>query len=431
MTAYLRVLRDNPDFTRLWLAQVISLLGDWFNTIALSALVVAYNPENSGLAISGLLLARFVPPMLMSPAAGVLVDRFDRKWLLIWSNLLRAVVVLLFLLATQGAAWLWLIYVLTILQFILSSVFEPGQSAIIPNLVKRDDLVEANTLVSVTWSVMLALGAVVGGVVASLFGTNAALIIDAITFAVAGGLLLGIKNYQRRATVGSTLETETAANAEDEQKSFIDGLRYLRRNPTIASALLVKSGTSLGSVDTLLAVFATQIFVLGEGGQLSLGILYSAFGLGALLGPILTNRVNDGSISRMQQLIVVGFVSVVVGWLLIGAAPTLAVLCIAMVLRAMGGAVNWTYSTVIIQKSSSDAFLGRMFSLDMALFYLSVVVGTIAHGTLIDLLGNENIALIAFGTMAVSLMPLAAWSMLTRRSAQTLRIVEQERDVIV
>src|SRR5262245_37813118 len=132
MQNYIRLLRNNPDFTRLWLSQVISLLGDWFNTISLLALVSAYSPGSQGLAVSGLLLARYLPQMLLSPVAGVLVDRFDRKTLLVWSNWLRAVVVLLLLLTTTGPQWLWAVYLLTIVQFTLSSVYEPGLSALIP-----------------------------------------------------------------------------------------------------------------------------------------------------------------------------------------------------------------------------------------------------------------------------------------------------------
>src|SRR5512144_2655259 len=100
MSGYIRLLRNNPDYARLWIAQAVSLLGDWFSTIALSTLVVSYAGEqNAGLAVSGLLLARFLPPLLVGPYAGVLVDRLNRKWLMIFSDVLRTIIVLMFLLA--------------------------------------------------------------------------------------------------------------------------------------------------------------------------------------------------------------------------------------------------------------------------------------------------------------------------------------------
>ena len=409
MIKYSRLLRDNPDFARLWLAQVVSLLGDWFGTIVLSTLVVRYSPGSEGLAVSGLLLARFIPSMLISPVAGVLVDRFDRKWLLGISNLLRVGVVLMFLLPLDNPGLLWLIYLLSVIQFILSSVFEPGQSSLIPNLVRREDLVLANTLISVTWSVMLALGAVAGGVVATLFGTAVALMINAMTFMVATLLIMSIRVYTRnvdRVVVGEV--------AHSEDKGFIEGLRFLRRTPEAASALLVKFGNSLGNVDTLMAIFATQIFVMGTDGQLSLGIMYSAFGLGAIAGPLILNRFNDGSPRVMRRLIGVGFFWVVLGWLALGGASSLLIVCLALMMRAMGGSANWTYSTIIIQKTVPDSHLGRVFSIDMALFYLATVLSTLVHGAVIDAVGVEEVRLVALGTMVVSVGPLLIWLALNR-----------------
>ncbi|MBZ0292644.1 MAG: MFS transporter [Anaerolineae bacterium] len=417
MSKYIALLRNHPGFSLLWMAQVVSLLGDWFTTIVLSVLVVKYSPNNSGLAVSGLLLARFIPPMLISPIAGVLVDRFDRKLLLIMSNVLRAIVVLGFIATTHNADLLWLIYLLSVFQFILSAVFEPGQSALIPNLVPTESLVVANTLASVTWSVMLALGAVVGGVVGAVLGAEVALLIDSITFLVAALLIYQIKDYKGNAAAVSSDEHH------QDDKSFREGLRFLRRRPGIASTLLVKFGSSLGNVDTLMTIYATQLFALNiwenvDGEQLALGIMYSAFGLGAILGPLVLNRLHDGSVPALRRMIVIGFLWVALAWVGLGLAQTLALVCLALVLRAMGGSVNWTYSSVIIQKSTPDAYLGRVFSMDMAAFYLATVTSTLIHGSLIDAVGVENARLVALGTVFIALIPLALWSYLVRWLAQ-------------
>lgn len=411
MREYVRLVRNNPDYARLWLASVISNLGDWFDTIALSTLVVAYSGGNQGLAVSGLLLARFIPPLLISPFAGVLIDRFDRKRLLIWSNYLRAGIVLLLLLGTRGPDWLWLIYVLTVIQFSLSAVFLPGESALIPSLVQRDDLVRANTLGSVTWSVMLAVGAALGGLASSFLGTSFALTFDAVTFIVAGWLIGQITTYKFEAVPVQSHEPRS-------DTSFREGLRFLRRNPGTAATLLIKFGGSLGNVDTLMTIFATQIFVLGNNGQLSLGIMYSAFGVGAILGPVVLNRFNDGSVRAMRRLVTIGFIWLVFGWFTVGVAGSLVILCVAIILRAMGGSANWTYSSVMIQKLVPDAYLGRVFSIDMALYYLATVTSTLIHGSLVDTVGSANLPIIAFGTMIVSLLPLGLWALGARRMEQ-------------
>lgn len=409
MSVYLRLLRENQGYSLLWLAQVVSLAGDWFNTIALSALVVAYSPGSEGLAISGLLLARFVPPMLISPVAGVLIDRFNRKRLLIWSNLLRAGVVILFLIATQGAEWLWLIYLLTVIQFTLSAVFEPGQSALIPSLLRPGDLVTGNTLVSITWSVMLAIGAILGGAVASLFGANTALIIDALTFLVAALLIVPVKPRPDSAASLQTQTTDKRSHA-----TFADGLRYLRRHPTTATTLMVKFGNSLGNVDALMTIYATQLFVLGAGGQFSLGIMYAIFGVGALFSPLVANRLNDGSVRSLRRFILIGLLCCTLGWVVLSSASTLLIVCIGLFVRAIGGSINWTYSNIIYQKTVPDAYLGRVFALDMAAFYLATVLSTTAHGVIINAVGAANAPLVAFGTGIVSLVPLVVWFVLIR-----------------
>jgi predicted MFS family arabinose efflux permease len=164
-----------------------------------------------------------------------------------------------------------------------------------------------------------------------------------------------------------------------------------------------------------MAIFATQIFVLGEGGQLSLGIMYSAFGFGAILGPLMLNRFHRGAVAQLRRLIGIGYVAIVLGWLVLASADALVVVCIALILRAVGGSVNWTYSTVSIQKSVPDAYLGRVFSLDMAGFYLATVISTIVHGSLVDTIGSENVRVIALGTAVVSIIPLVVWAAVVRR----------------
>lgn len=407
MAQYAQMLREHPGYTKLWLAQVVSLAGDWFNAIVLTALVARFS-GGSGLAVGAYLLARFVPPFLMTPFAGVLIDTFDRKRLLILSDLLRAGVVLLLLFADRPER-LWLIYMLTVLQFALSAVFEPGRSALLPSLVDRDDLVPANTLASVTWSVMLAVGAVLGGVSASFFGATITLLLDALTFLVSALLIASIVVPEKPATIPE-LEHEKLS----QDKGFREGLRYARKHPETSSALLVKLGNSIGSVDAVLIAYATTLFVWGEEGTLSLSLLWSAFGVGAILGPALSNLFNDGSLRSMRRWIGGGFAFIVVGWWMLGASPTLLIASLAVVVRAMGGSINWTYSSVIIQEATDDAYLGRMFALDMAGFQLATALSIIVTSLFLERLGNVQAPLIANYTGAASLVPLLVWTGVVR-----------------
>jgi predicted MFS family arabinose efflux permease len=395
-------LRRNPEFAKLWLAQVISLTGDWFNTIVLLGLVNEYS-GGSGIAISLFLMFRALPPLFVAPIAGVLLDRFNRKYLLVASNLLRALIVPLYLLANSPDT-LWIIYSVTVAQFILSAIFEPGQTAIIPSLMQPDDMVAGNTLFSVTWSVMLAAGAIIGGMFAFFFGANAALLMDAITFAVAGLLIMQI-DYRPEKVHKSTKQTRQEA----EDTSFLEGLRFIRDTPQMAAALFVKFGQSLGGVDTLLTVFATQIFVYGGRGEISQAILWSALGIGAIMGPLFTNRVNNGTVSHMRHLISGGFVLIVVSFPMLASAPTLWFVALAIMVRTMGGSIGWTYSNVIIQKTAPYSKLGRMFAIDWIGFHVAYAITTLVHGSLIDTLGLERINWIIWGSMLVGLIPALIW----------------------
>jgi MFS family permease len=407
MNAYIQLLRRNPDYARLWMAQAISLLGDWFSTIALLGLVARFS-DSSGVAVSALLVARFLPPLIVGPFAGVLVDRLNRKMLMIVSDSTRVVIVLFFLLVND-ASHLWLVYVLTALQFSLSALFEPARSAILPRLVKPDDLVKANFLGSATWSVMLAAGAAIGGAVATLFGTSTALLIDASTFALSALFIASI----RVSTATNTRSGDDQAPSADStsQLGFRDGLRYIAQRPATAATLLIKLGGSIGSVDTLMTIYATTLFVVGENGTGSLGVFYTAFGIGAVLSPIILNRFNQDSVRIMRRYVALGYAVITLGWFLFGGAPSLFLAALGILVKAMGTSIYWTYSSVILQKTVPDKFLGRVFALDLAGFQLSTVLSIIITGWILDRFAGTPVQHIVIATGIVSLIPLIAWSL--------------------
>jgi NRE family putative nickel resistance protein-like MFS transporter len=399
MATYISLLRTNSNYNKLWMAQAISFLGDWFSTIALSTLVSTYSNE-SGLAISLFLLCRFLPPLIVGPLAGVMLDRFDRRRFLIASDVLRVFIVLGFLLANSPGR-LWIIYLFTVLQFAVSAFFEPGRNALLPSLLESDTLVQANMLGGVTWSVMSAVGGALGGLVAGTLGIATALVIDSSTFAISALLIAHI-------TPGAPHPGVRIRTTIKPLADFLDSVRTVRQRPTIATTLLVKGGSSLGSMDTLMIVYATALFAVGDRGAVSLGILWAGYGMGAVLGPFIFEPFNDGSITRMRRFILTGFALITVGWLIFAGAPVLAVAALGLLVKAIGG-TNWTYSSVILQKITPDEYLGRVFSLDMIVFQASLVIGIIATGVVVDVVGAEHVRAVVIGTALISLLPLALW----------------------
>lgn len=402
MNVYLSLIRRRPQYRFLWFAQVVSLLGDWFNTIATVIIVTRYT--DSAQAVSLLFLARGLPPFLIGPLAGVVADRFDRKTILIISDMSRVFIVLGLLFVTS-ADRVWLVYVLTALQFAVSTFFEPARAAILPSLIEGDELLTANTLSSATWSAVLAFGAAIGAVTADVFGVQIALIIDAATFMVSAMFILQISFVDR--------PEEDALTKDSGWTDLLDGFKYVKDRPRIAVYTLVKGLAQVGSVDILFALYAERVFVVGEDGAITLGIFYTCFGVGSVLGPMISNMLGDGSERFLRQGIWVGFLLMPLGWLGFSGAPFLAFAAFAILLRGMGGSINWTYSSVFLQQKIPDKFLGRVFALDFSIFTLGYAVSVWITGYLVDTLeiAPRNLA---FWLGIGSFLPVMFWTAIMR-----------------
>ncbi len=298
------LLRGNADYRYLWLAAVISNLGDWFNLLAAAAFISRL--DGTGKAFSFLLLARFLPLFVFTPISGVLADRFDRRYLMIVADVMRAVTVTGFLLV-RTEQHIWLFYVLTIIQFALSALFTPARTAVLSNVVAPKDLVAANGLDGLTWSTMLFVGALLGGVAAAALGTSAAFLLDALTFLLSAW-------FVGRISQGGGRQLREVGNRQQKVR-FVDGMRYLWSVPFILLIALVKAGGSLvwGAINVLEIPLAEQVFPLGEDGTLTLAIIYAFAGLGTGFGPLLVRRWLGDAHRRVLWGISLGFVLMVVG----------------------------------------------------------------------------------------------------------------------
>lgn len=400
--SYFELIRQRPNFRRLWLASVVSFMGDWFNTIA--SIIIVTRFSDSGLAVGGLFLARTLPQFILGPLAGVVADRFNRKRVMMVSDLLRAGIVLAFLLVDRPER-LWWIYVLTTGQFIISAFFQPASAAILPSLVQKDELVTGNIISSITWSAMLALGAALGGGFAALFGAQAALVIDALSYLVSAFLVAGIQQ-ERLQTV--------EAGIHSGWHQMLEGFAYVRRNPSAGVLATVKALGQVGTSDIIIALYAERLFVLGREGAGSLGLLYAAAGLGAIAGPVAGRYLNDETAVGLRRTILAGFGIMPLSWLLTAWAPTLWLAMLGLFLNLMGGSANWTFSNVLIQKQVPDRYLGRVFALDFALFTLASAASLWLSGLVVDRwLFTPRQLVLAVGI--VSFVPVLVWALYLRR----------------
>lgn len=419
MREYTDLLRRYVDFRYLWLARIVSNLGDWFNLLASAQLIASLT--NSGTAVSLLFLSRYLPLFFVTPYAGVLADRLNRRNLLIAADLLRALTVLCFL-VVRDPSQVWLFYLLTALQFGLSALYNPAHAALLANTVPADRLVAANTLDSTTWSIMLAVGALLGGIATALLGVQAAFIIDAASFVLAAWLVLRIPAATGRhggpalvAVSGDSAPlTDTAPVAQQSEGTwlaFLSGLRYLRLRPLLLGLALVKAGGSIvwAAVNVLEITLANERFPINGNGTLTLGLIYAVVGVGTGLGPVLARRITGDASSALMRAIGVGYVCMAAGVLWMAAAGGLGGALGGVALRAFGVGILWVFSESLLLAWVEDAYRGRVLAFQWTLLTLSEVVATLIAGFALDSLGwSVQQALLALGAVG-AVVTLGWW----------------------
>ena len=187
LAAYLTLLRRNRNYRLLWLAQIVSELGDWFYTLAVYNLLLDLTGSKAqavGLAV----VLQVLPSTFAAPTAGVLNDRISRKRIMIGADLVRFFIVLGMLLV-RTPSMVWLVYPLLLVETIGAAFFEPAHSSVIPNIVPENQVLTANALASITWSFCLAAGASLGGIAAVWLGRDAVFVLNACSFLLSAWLI--------------------------------------------------------------------------------------------------------------------------------------------------------------------------------------------------------------------------------------------------
>ena len=344
---YLRLLRTNRAFARLYVAQLASFAGDWFATVALIGL--AFELSGSAAVASLVLVLQTGGFAVASPIAGMLADRLDRRWLMVGADLARVPLALAFLLARDPGT-LWIAFVAVVLLAIGAAVFEPTSSASLPNLVDEDELPVANVLVGSSWGTMLAVGAGLGGIVAATLGRDAAFLVNAASFAVSAWLILGI-----RRSFQADRRTEAAHH---EPGGVGAAVRFARSSRLVAAFLLSKTSFGVGTgVVALYAVFGREVFAAGDAG---IGVLFAARGLGALIGPFVARAVMGTDDRGLLRGIAVSFALAAGGYLAFPLSPALWMAAACVFAAHCGGGSQWTLSTLGLQRAAPDGIRGRV-----------------------------------------------------------------------
>lgn len=374
---YLELIRTNHAFRRLWSASVISMLGEWFNTIALFLLIFQYTESEFFLGL--LFTMRMLCFAAFQPFGGLLADRLNRKTIMVWTNIIQVGLALCFLFIDGKNHIVW-IYLLTGTMMIMHGMYVTAERAALPNIVPAEHLATANALDAASWSTALCLGAMLGGIVVEIWGTDAAFIIDAVTFAFGAYMLRNLSIPQTiDEDMKGPLVSTALTNIKNGWKRIISEKRLLR-------IVFAKSSWNIaggGLAGVFLVVAGSDLD--GFGMALGFGIFFFARGVGTGIGPIAARALltNEERWPIMVGLLVMlsGAFYFLVGWTL-GMSIFLTI-PLVMLAHAASGA-NWVLSTILTQKWVEDEVRGRVFSMDMLMMSIAFSISSATAGYLLE-----------------------------------------------
>jgi MFS family permease len=393
---YVDLIRNNRDFRLLWISQVISNFGDWFGILAVYAIIQQYSGSEFLLGL--IIVVKMLSLAAFSPLAGYITDRFNRRRLMVWCDILRGLIVLGFLFIASYQS-LWLAYLLTALQMMMSAIFQPAKTSSIPNVTSPKELVNANILSAASWSVVFTTGMALGGLATSWLGTDLVFVINSASYLYSAWIIWLARVPQKPLSEKEERETRNPL------KGIRAGFRYLNDNRHVLRPALAKASmtASSGALVYLLIIVAEDVLLMGSVG---LGLLYAARGVGTGIGPVLGRRLFH---SESRWVWAMGVFMALCGlfYLPLAATQSLMLMLLFVMIAHMASGATWVMSTVLLQRRSPDAYRGRAFSIEWLLFTLSQSVSVTMASLLLEfgwLSIQQSIALFATALLFTGLL---------------------------
>lgn len=399
------------NFALLWLGGLISMIGDWVLYAALPFYV--YQQTGSTLASAALVASEVLPYLLFGSIAGVFVDRWDRKRIMVVSNVLQTIVVLLLvLILIQPSEWLWVAYVVSFTQTTVATFFGPAENALLPKLVGDEHLVAANSLNALNNNVARLVGPPIGGTLLAVIGLHGVIIVDSVSFLIAA-LLIALISAQSRPVQDAVTGASVAKNKWLRfWEEWLEGLKLIRRERAIATLFFVLVLTSFGGImfDPLYPPFVEEVLKAGPEG---FGWLLTIQAVGGLIGGIVVGRFG----SALPVISLVGWGSIAAGLLLLVQfnVPLLTVALGTAFLVGIPSAANRVGFQTIFQRTVPDRYMGRAsgaLGTTTAILSLVSVLGFAgALGEVVGIVPMLNVAAgitILAGVVALALLPRVA-----------------------
>jgi MFS family permease len=369
MRDFLALLRDNRNYRYTWLAQVVSEIGDYFNNIAVFSL--ALQTTGSGLVVSGVMLARAIPAVAAGPVAGVALDRFDRRRIMIGSDLVRTVAALAFLL-TIDQPRPGLLYGLSALLMFASPFFSSGRAAILPSIATAGELHTANSLTQTTQWATITVGTLAAGYATAWLGYRGAFLFNALSFLFSAWAIAKLRgSFQPRR------EAQAPHGPVRAWAEYREGLRYMRSAPLIFGIAMISVGWASGggAAQILFALFGEQVFHRGPAG---IGTIWGMAGVGLLIGGGLGHWIGRRTgFSGYKRTITAAYVSHGLTYVLFSQMENYAAALGMILLSRVGMAVSSVLNQFQLLRHTPDEYRGRVFSTLESLRW-AVMIGSMA-----------------------------------------------------
>lgn len=397
--SYSELLKNNLNFRRLWCGQVISELGTWFSLIAELGLVRLLS--GSAWATTALLVARLLPFLLVAPLAGVLVDRGRRKQILIATDLIRAVIALGYLTTGWGAP-VWVVILCTALMSSATTFFEAAKNSTIARMVTPSEMLTANVLMFSTRFLQLSLGSALGGLTAARFGYRAAFIVNALSFLASAWFIWRIPTGVMEQAAEGEAQPVARGRFLAEVRA---GLAYIWATPFVRAIILVNIAwaTGGGMNNLLLDRIGGGEFAGGGRGDGSVAALYTAAGVGLLIGMLLARGVGAWANDERRAGLLIGVALLAHGvcWAAAGLMPTLWLMAALMIVSRTILGAEFGLQETLMMRVIPDELRGRVFTTDRALELTTMTLSMIVAGLALNWFAPRTM-LIVSGALAAS-----------------------------
>ena len=371
---YKVLLTENKNFRKLFAARLITLGGDWLLTVPLLGII--YGLTENPFITSLVLVVQSAPLFILGSFGGYLADKYNRKKIIAISEFLSGLTVLLILYAVTTENVVFILFSFGMLS-VVGSPYMPTSDAALPNVVKKENLAEANVIFFSSWGVMAGIGAGIGGYLTTVISRNMLFAIDSLSFVLSALIVYSIKK---------NLSEDSEINQKNESITYVEGIKYAASKKDVFSLIITK-GTFSISASGLLSLFTVLSYDIYKTGDFGTGLMFGARGVGALVGPIAIRYFFGDSDGKLLNTI--GLTIMVWGlfYFFIPFSVSLYLTVFLLVLAHCGGGSQWAFSTYGLQILTPDRLRGRISGIDYSFNFLMNTISTLMIGYLASIYG--------------------------------------------